>query len=86
MKTINLTEAQLHLLNSIMESEAAPDFEDGDIKEFGDSSEVSATATVQDDNGNPTYGEMPFADKISKRMTPQSYWAQATNGRRLTAY
>ena len=77
----------MHILSTLIESGAgAPDFEDGDIKEYGDSSEISTTATVQDDEGNPKYGKMPTADKISSRMTPQSYWANNTNGRRLTAY
>lgn len=85
MKTIKLNEEQLRLLSNLNESNA-PDFEDGDIKEFGNPSEISSTETVQDDEGNPKYGKMPMADRVSKRMTPQSYWSQATNGRRLTAY
>jgi len=87
MKTIKLTEEQLHLVTALIESNGgAPDFEDGDIKEYGDSTENGISATVHDDEGNPKYGKMPTADKISSRMTPQSYWANNTNGRRLTAY
>lgn len=87
MKTIKLTEGQMKLFSRLIEGNVgAPDFEDGDIKEFGDSSEVGTTATVQDDEGNPKYGKMPTADKISSRLAPQSYWANNTNGRRLTAY
>lgn len=88
MKTIKLKEEQIKIFNRLIESESAPDFEDGDIKEYGDSSENGISATIHDDEGNPKYGSMPdsMADKISSRMTPQSYWAQATNGRRITAY
>ena len=52
MKTIKLNEQQMVLLTKLVESESAPDFEDGDIKEFGNPSEISTTATVQDDEGN----------------------------------
>ena len=87
MKTIKLTEGQLNMVAMLIEGgSGAPDFENGDIKEFGDSSENGTSATIHDDEGNPKYGKMPTADKISSRMTPQSYWANNTNGRRLTAY
>lgn len=87
MKTIRLTENQFHLLKKLLENNSgAPDFEDGDIKEYGNPSEVGTTATVHDDEGNPKYGKMPTTDKISKRIIPQNYWANNTNGRRLTAY
>ena len=80
MKTIKLNEQQMVLLTKLVESEAAPDFEDGDIKEYGDTTENSPTATVQDDEGNPNYGKMPFADKISKQRCAQNYWANTMNG------
>jgi len=84
MKTIKLTENQLHLFTKIIESQTgAPDFEDGDIKEFGDSTENGTSATIQDDEGNPKYGKNPTADKISSRLTAQNYWANSMNGSRM---
>ena len=83
MKTIKLNESQMHLFGKLLEAETAPDFEDGDIKEYGDTTENSTTATVQDDDGNPKYGKMPLADKISHRQCPQNYWANSMNGSRM---
>lgn len=84
MKTIKLTESQLHFFTKLIESQTgAPDFEDGDIKEYNDSTENGITAAVQDDEGNPKYGKMPTADKISSRLTTQNYWANSMNGSRM---
>ena len=80
MKTIKLNEEQMHLITRLCEADAAPDFEDGDIKEYGDSTENGTTAVVQDDEGNPKYGKMPFADKISHEQCPQNYWANTITG------
>lgn len=80
MKTIKLNEGQMSILQKLLESEAAPDFEDGDIKEFGNPSENGVTATVHDDEGNPKYGKMPLGNKISKMMSPQNYWINTYNG------
>ena len=79
MKTIKLTENQMRLFTRLLE-DAAPDFEDGDIKEFGDSTESSPTATVQDDEGNPKYGKMPLLDKISSGITTDNRWASTGAG------
>lgn len=78
MKTIKLKEEQMHLFARLVESEAgAPDFEDGDIKEFGDTTENGPTATIHDDEGNPKYGMMPTLDKISSRMHTDKPWASS---------
>lgn len=85
MKTIKLTEGQMSLLNALLESESAPDFNDGDIKEFGDPSENSTVpASISDDDGNPKYAEMPNTNKISKSLANQNYYM--SNGARLTGY
>jgi len=78
MKIIKINEGQISLLTKLIESESAPDFEDGDIKEYGDSSENGTTATVQDNEGNPKYGKMPTGDEFAKTQTPQSWWANGT--------
>lgn len=70
MKHIIINEHQFSIL---MENEAAPDFEDGDIKEYsGD--EISTTATVQDDEGNPKYGKMHDTDQLGNFLTNQNWW------------
>ena len=81
MKTIKLNEEQLSLFKQLIESEA-PDFENGDVKEYGDSTENGIAATVQDDEGNPKYGKMPIGDKISRSICPQNYWINSMNGGR----
>lgn len=80
MKTIKLNEKQMSIFANLIESESAPDFEDGDIKEFGDSTEVGTNATIQDDEGNPKYGKMPIGDEISQRLCPQNYWLNSMHG------
>ena len=82
MKTIKLNESQMALLERMIiegNGEGAPDFENGDIKEYGDTTENGTTSVVQDDEGNPKYGKMPFADKISHTYCPQNYWANTMN-------
>lgn len=81
MKII-LNERQEWLLIKLMEADVAPDFEDGDVKEFGDSSENGISSTIHDNNGDPKYGKMPIGDKIANTFTPQSYWANGISGRR----
>ena len=39
MKRIKINEEQFKMIMSLMETEAAPDFEDGDVKEYNDSSD-----------------------------------------------
>lgn len=80
MKTIILTEEQLNML---IETESAPDFEGGDVKEFGNSSEVSTTATVHDVDGNPKYGEMPIGDELGDFLAVHNWWANSHNGGRV---
>lgn len=81
MKTIKLTEGQLRIVTRLIEdTNGAPDFEDGDIKEYGDTTENGPTATVQDDEGNPKYGKMPTADKISSRITTDNTWSSTGIG------
>lgn len=80
MKTIKLNESQMTLLKKMIieGGESAPDFENGDIKEYGDTTENGPTAVVQDDEGQPKYGRMPFPDDI--KQCPQNYWANTMNG------
>lgn len=76
---IKLKEEQLKLLNMLIEGDAAPDFEDGDIKEFGNPSEVSTTATITDDEGNPKYGKMNDTDKLGDFLTKQNWWGRVNS-------
>ena len=82
MKTIKLNESQLSLLEKMLTEadDAAPDFENGDIKEYGDTTENGTTAIVHDDEGEPKYGKMPLGDKIGKFGCAQNYWANTMNG------
>ena len=66
---------------SLMETEAAPDFEDGDVKEYNDSSENSTSSTVHDEEGKPKLGKNPLGDKISTFMAQQNGWANAVGNK-----
>lgn len=73
MKVVRLTESQF---NRLIESDgAAPSYDNGDVKEFGDSSKISVTNTVHDTDGNPQYGKPFDTDKVAKQLTPQNWFA-----------
>jgi len=81
MKKIKLTECQMRLFTKLIEDTSeAPDFEDGDVKEYGDTTENGISATIHDDEGNPKYGKMPTADKISSRLTTDNTWSSTGAG------
>ena len=90
MKKIKLTEEQMNLLSLIIEKSAGEvGYVNGDMKEYGDTTENGIVPdTITSDDGTPTRPNISKSrtDNISSRMTPQSYWATNTNGRRLTAY
>ena len=79
-KRITLNEDQLNYLISLMEAETAPDFEDGDVKEFNDPSENSTTATVHDYEGKPLRKSGPTADKIAAFKSQDNGWMNAVGG------
>lgn len=80
MKVIKLTESQLKRL---VEIESAPDFNNGDVKEYGSPSEISTTTTVHDSDGNPQYGHMPDTEEIGDSLAVQNWWANSQNGGRV---
>lgn len=69
MKVIKLTESQFRRL---FESDSAPSFDGGDVKEYG-GGENSTTATVHDSDGNPKYGHMPDTDDFADTQTYQGF-------------
>lgn len=78
MKTIKLNESQMHLLSLIIEKSAGEvGFMNGDIPEYNNEAENGTTTTIQDDEGNPKYGVMPLADKITTRMHTDKPWASS---------
>ena len=75
-KTVILTESQWDMLLNLLESDSgAPDYDDGDIKEFP-GSEVSTTAVVHDTDGDPKYGKAPTTDKVAGELTNQRWMQQ----------
>ena len=80
-KTIILTEDQWVRLTTILEGDSgAPDYDDGDIKEYP-GSEVSTASVVHDTDGNPKYPKMPTTDKVADELTPQNWMASHRAGR-----
>lgn len=72
MKVIKLTESQLKML---IESEI-PDFGSGDVKEYGDSSEIGTTVTTRNTDDEPEYGKPMTTDDYSGSITPQNLFAR----------
>lgn len=79
VKTIKLTESQLKRL---VEIETEP-FNNGDIKEFGDSSEITTTVPTHDSEGVPQYGHEPISDEYADTAAVQNWWANSQNGGRV---
>lgn len=69
MRVIKLTESQFRRL---FESDSAPSFDGGDVKEYG-GNEVGTTTTVHDSDGNAKYGHMPDTDEFADDQTYQGY-------------
>lgn len=77
MKIIRLTESQLKRL---VESEMAPNFNGGTVKEYP-GSEVSTTTTVTDSDGNPKFGKPRNTDRaLADTLTPQCGWWNRNGG------
>ena len=70
MKKIKLNESQLHRLLEYTSSLGGDS--PSTVQEFPGST-VSATATIDDANGEVTYGEPKTMDKVQKDLTNQSF-------------
>jgi hypothetical protein len=71
MKII-ITEQQLDIIKSLVEAEA-PLLNNGDTKEYGDTSQTSTSATITDADGNPKPGKDVYSDEISKFSANQDW-------------
>ena len=80
MKTIKLTESQLRLIS---ESDDGPGFNNGNIPEYMDSSEIGTSVVIHDEDGNPEFGDDVFTDEIGDFLAVQNWWANAHNGGRV---
>jgi hypothetical protein len=69
---IIITEQQLDIIKTLVESEA-PLLNNGDTKEYGDTSEISTSATITDADGNPKPGKDVYADEVSKFQANQDW-------------
>lgn len=65
---IRLTESQLHRL-----IENAPNFDGGDIKEYG-GFEINPTKIITKQDGDKTYGKPKTTDKVQDDLATQNYY------------
>jgi len=74
MKTIKLTESQMQLLSKLINEEDAPDFENGDTQEFGNTEQIGITSSLHDVDGNIKNGSavksMKGAEKAAIKNFP----------------
>jgi hypothetical protein len=75
MRTIRLTESQLHRL--IEKVIGAPNFENGDVKEYN-GSEVTTTCNVTNQDGEKEYGKPLTTDKFGSNLTTQNNYGLNT--------
>ena len=75
MKTIIITENQL---KNLIEGSSidAPNFNNGDIKEFNDS-EVMTTTNVTNQDCYKNYGKPTVTDKVQATLSPQNNWSNS---------
>lgn len=67
-----ITEQQLDIIKNLIESEA-PMLNNGDTKKYGDTSQVSTSATITNADGEPEPGKDVYADEISKFQANQDW-------------
>jgi len=76
MKTIRLTESQLHRLIETS-STNVPNFDNGDIKDYN-GYEVTATSNVTNQDGEKEYGKPTTTDKFQSNLTTQNNYGLNT--------
>lgn len=81
MKKIIITEAQLRKIVESHVFGTAPTFDNGDVKEFNDGTEISTSATIHDEDGNPKYSDPTTTDNVQDVLSIQNYWANGINGK-----
>ena len=69
---IIITEQQLDIFKRLVEADT-PQLNNGDTKEYGDTSQISTSATITDADGNPKPGKDVYSDEVSKFQANQDW-------------
>jgi hypothetical protein len=72
MKVI-ISERQLDVFRKLCNEEETPLLNNGTVREKGDSTKVSTSATISDADGNPKPGKDVYADEVSKFQACQDW-------------
>jgi hypothetical protein len=82
MKRIKLKEEQLRLFTKLIKEEDAPNFDNGDVKDYGDEGESGKIApeNVADVDDNLHNGSAVKQLGSMERMCPQNWWANGMQG------
>ena len=83
MKTIKLTESQMQLISKLIKEEDAPNFDNGDVKDYKDESETGNLTAVQHDvDGNTKNGsamkQLRQPDSISRQWPFYTGWGKSS--------
>ena len=76
---IIITEQQFDIIKGLVEAEA-PLLNNGTTKEYGDTSEITTSATITDADGNPKPGKDVYTDEFAKTQADQ-HWGTALRQR-----
>ena len=76
-----INESQLDIFRRLTESDT-PQLNNGSVKEFGDSSEVTINPTITDADGNPKRSKPEYTDDISAFLANQN-WGSTIRARGL---
>lgn len=72
---IIITEHQLDIIKNLLEVNA-PLLDNGDVKDFGNPSEVGTSATVTDTTGEKKRGKDVYGDEIGKFVANQNWYGR----------
>jgi hypothetical protein len=82
MKTIKLTESQMQLISKLIKEEDAPDFENGDTQEFGNTEQIGITSSLHDVDGNTKNGsamkQLRQPDTMSRQWPFYTGWGRSS--------
>lgn len=76
-KTIIVTESQFLKYQKYLTEDAGPLLDNGDVKEFGDPTQVSTSATVHNVEGKPKHGKDVYDDEVAHTLTYQNYFGNS---------
>ena len=84
MKTIKLTESQIRMIIESSSIDGIGFDKDNNIPDYADHGEVSVSTNISKEDGDEELSKPIKTDDVMNDMSPQSNFANANNGTRIT--